>query len=62
MTTAGYYEDRFKILSGVGDKVFVVSYAYPYDGDVIWLISARYAEPSERRIAYMGRAEKGIKI
>ena len=53
----GYDEDRFKILGGVGDKVFVVSYTYRYGGDVIRLISARYAKPSERRV-YEARRER----
>ena len=53
----GYDEDRFKILGGVGDKVFVVSYTYRYGGDVIRLISARYAKRSERR-AYEARRER----
>ena len=46
----GYDEDRFKALGSVGDKVFVVSYTYRYGGEVIRLISARYAKPSERRV------------
>lgn len=53
----GYDEDRFKILGGVGDKVFAVSFTYRYGGDVIRLISARYAKRSERRV-YETRRER----
>ena len=52
-----YDEDRFRVLGGVGEKVFVVSYTYRCDGDVIRLISARYAKPSERRV-YEARRER----
>ena len=45
-----YDEDRFNVLGSMGDKVFVVSYTYRSGGDVIRLISARYAKPNERRV------------
>ncbi len=53
----GYDEDRFRALGSVGDKVFAVSYTYRYGGEVIRLISARYAKPSERRV-YEERRER----
>lgn len=52
-----YDEDRFRVLGSVGDKIFVVLYTYRYGGDVIRLISARYAKPSERRV-YEVRRER----
>ena len=52
-----YDEDRFRVLGSVGDKVFVASYTYRYGDDVIRLISARYAKPSERRV-YEARRER----
>ena len=55
-----YDEDRLRVLGSVGDKVFVVSYTYRYGGDVVRLISARYARPSERRV-YEARRESRVK-
>ena len=54
-----YDEDRFRVLGSVGDKILVLSYTYRYGGDVIRLISARYAKPSERRV-YEARRERTL--